>query len=297
MLEGDFKFLLVEDETVHAKLTIRELEKIYNSISIRHIENGEECIDSLKKDSNYDVVILDYSLPKLNGLEVMKQIKSMGLMMPVILVTGHGDEKVAVEAMKLGACDYVIKTEDYFSRIPYVASDCIEMSRLRREKTLLESKLKESEERFRNLFMASSDGILTMDNQNRIVSSNPATQAILGYTRENLESRFFNEIIKNPEKMDKIDGLLRDKGEVANYELILMDVKCESKTTLASFFYIRNDQNQIIGLGCVFKDITERKRNEERINALLEETQRKSQELARLNKVLEDYITGKRSPV
>jgi len=290
------RILLVEDEDVHAKLTIRSMEKIFKDASIRLIENGEACINALKEDANYDLVILDYSLPKLNGLEVMKQIAKMDLGIPIIIVTGHGNEKVAVEAMKLGACDYVIKTEDYFSRVPYVARDCIEVARLRREKIQLEAKLKESEERFRNLFMASSDGIMILDNQYRISSFNPATQAILGYEKAKLEQKFLSDLFEDSRELDDITATLRDKGEVTNKELILVAKGGDPKTTLSSFFDIRNDQDQIIGLGCVFKDITERKKAEEKINALLEETKQKSEELARVNKTLEEYITGKRLP-
>lgn len=290
------RILLVEDEDVHAKLTIRSMEKIFKDASVMLIENGEACLNALKEDSDYDLVILDYSLPKLNGLEVMKQIAKMDIGIPVIIVTGHGNEKVAVEAMKLGACDYIIKTEDYFSRMPYVARDCMEMYRLRKERTLLQAKLKESEERFRNMFLASSDGILILDNQYRISSFNPATQAILGYEKDNLEQRFFSTLLEDAKELDQITSSLRDQGQVSNKELILISKQGERKTTLSSFFDVRNDQDQIIGLGCVFKDITERKKAEDKISALLEETKQKSEELARVNKTLEEYITGKRLP-
>lgn len=296
MEEKSLKILLVEDETVHAKLTIRELEKTYKSIDIKHIENGEACLEALKEDQNYDLILLDYSLPKLNGLEAMKQIIQTDLKIPVILVTGHGNEKVAVEAMKLGASDYIIKTEEYFNRIPYVVRDCIEKDRLKKSKALLEAKLRESEERFRNLFIASTDGIMILDNQYRIMSCNPATLLTLGYKKGALEQRFFSSLAADSKQLDEIIRALSDKEEVTNRELILMAENGEQKTTLISFFEIRNDQDQIIGLGCVFKDITERKRDEDRIRALLDETQQKSEELTRLNKMLEEYITGKRSP-
>ncbi|MGA1795708.1 MAG: response regulator [bacterium] len=290
------KILLVEDEDVHAKLTIRSLEKNIKDASVYLIGNGEACLNALKENPQYDLIILDYSLPKLNGLDVMKQIVKMGLDIPVIIVTGHGNEKVAVEAMKLGAFDYIIKTEDYFSRVPYTASDCVERYRLRKERTLLQARLKESEERFRNLFLASSDAIMILDNQFRISSYNPATQSIMGYQEIELSQRFFSTLLENPEEFDAITASLRDKGDVSSKELILVAKNGEKRTTLASFFDIRNDQDQIIGLGCVFKDITERKKAEDRINSLLEETKRKSEELARVNKTLEEYIMGKRLP-
>jgi len=296
MGELNLKILLVEDEDIHAKLTDRELRKFTKSIFINRIEDGETCIETLKENSNYDLILLDYSLPKFNGLEIMRQIIQLNLQIPIILVTGHGNESVAVEAMKLGASDYIIKTEDYFSRIPYVVSDCVEKARLRKEKSLLEAKLKESEEKFRNLFLASTDSIIILDNQYRISSFNPATESILGYSKGALGKLFLKDLLLDKKSLDEIADTLRDQKGIANLELILKAKGGENKTTLASFFDIRNDKQQIIGMGCVFKDITERKRDEERIKALLDETQKKSEELAKLNKMLEEYITGKRSP-
>ncbi len=297
MEELNLRLLLVEDEDIHAKLTIRELKKVFKSIDINRIEDGETCLEALRDDSNYDLILMDYSLPKLNGLEVMRQVFQMNLDIPIILVTGHGNESVAVEAMKLGASDYIIKTEDYFNRIPYVVRDCNEKFRLQKEKAVLEAKLEESEERFRNLFMASTDSIIIFDNQLRIISFNPATQIILGYSKEAIEKMSFSDLIQDKQTLNIIENdIIRDKKGITNMELILTGENGILKTTLASFFDIRNDKNQIIGMGSVFKDITERKQNEEKIKALLDDTQRKSDELAKLNKMLEEYITGKRSP-
>ena len=88
---------------------------------------------------------------------------------------------------------------------------------------------------------------MILDNQFRISSYNPATLAIMGYKKDELPQRFFSTLLENPKEFDSITASLRDKGEVSSKELILVAKNGEKRTTLASFFDIRNDQDQIIG--------------------------------------------------
>ncbi|MGA1823533.1 MAG: response regulator, partial [bacterium] len=152
MEEINLKILLVEDEPVHAKLAARELTHFDKTIEIKHVTTADECLDWIEKDNEYDLMILDYSLPQKNGIEILNEIKRRNkFTKPVIMVTGHGNENIAIEAMKLGAADYIIKTDDYLKRLPYVVKDCITHVRLVEEKAQLQARLKESEEWYRNI--------------------------------------------------------------------------------------------------------------------------------------------------
>ena len=76
------------------------------------------------------MVFLDYSLPGRDGLEVLEEIRRGEAPPPVVVVTGRGDEQVAVEAMKGGAYDYVVKGEGYLQRLPVVARRAVEAHQL-----------------------------------------------------------------------------------------------------------------------------------------------------------------------
>lgn len=293
----NIKILLVEDEPIHAKLTKRELNNYDQSIKIEHVKSGEECLNWLEKNKEYDLIILDYSLPQKNGLEVLKEIKTIyKFHKPIIMVTGHGNENVSVEALKIGATDYIIKTEDYLKRLPYVVKDCIKRETLESEKMELQNKLKESEEWYRNIFEASQDAIITLDNQRRIISCNPAVYSMMGYSKKELENQALTNMVSDPKQIEKIYHSLEIEGLISNQEIVVTCKNKEKKTTLASLFFIRNDKGNILGTGCIFKDITQRILNEKMLNKMLDETKQKSEELSKMNKVLEDYITGKRMP-
>ena len=112
--EKEFKVLLIEDDLSHAGLIKRELKRAGSgSKGLVHATTGEKGLEVLQKE-DIDLVLLDYSLPAMDGLEVLKRMKEMGSNVPVVMITGQGNERVATMAMKLGAHDYISKS-DLFS--------------------------------------------------------------------------------------------------------------------------------------------------------------------------------------
>ncbi len=104
------KVLLVDDEknfveTLSKRLTKRELD-------ILTALNGPEALEELAKDSGIDVVILDVRMPGMDGIETLRQIKANYPLVEVIMLTGHATVENAIEGMKLGALDYLMKPCD-----------------------------------------------------------------------------------------------------------------------------------------------------------------------------------------
>ena len=98
--------LLVEDNPDHAELTSTALEGFYRQnwqeLCIKLVRSGDECIKTVARGS-FDAMVVDYHLPAMNGMEVLKYIRKKGVLMPVVMVTGAGDENIAAEAIKRGA--------------------------------------------------------------------------------------------------------------------------------------------------------------------------------------------------
>jgi len=135
------KVLLVEDNPDHAELIQLTLRKEKLNYRIHLAASGEECLAKLAEE-RYDLVLLDYSLPKMNGLEVLARIGEKGYDIPVIMITGQGDELIAVKAMKSGAYDYVIKSREHLVTLSLVILRTIERNKIAREKARLEEELK-----------------------------------------------------------------------------------------------------------------------------------------------------------
>ena len=103
------KLLLVDDEKSFANVLSRRLSK--RNIEVTTAYNGSEAIQALRK-VDYDVALLDLKLPDMDGLEVLKIFKKMYAKMEVVMLSGHGSEKTAMESLKCGAFEYLVKPCD-----------------------------------------------------------------------------------------------------------------------------------------------------------------------------------------
>lgn len=107
-MSAKLKILIVDDEIDVGEFFKENLEGEYE---VKAALNGEEAIESVKKYPP-DLVLLDIKMPKMNGIEVLKKIKSIKNDLPVIMITGYGMMKTAREAMFLKAYDYITKPFD-----------------------------------------------------------------------------------------------------------------------------------------------------------------------------------------
>lgn len=179
MSEEQFSILLVDDDEVDRLTVRRALRKASVAIELTEVENGTQALTLLRNwsgnlfsvdrsslasintaqhyTSHLDVILLDYRLPDIDGLELIADIKALNLDLPLIVLTGQGDEKIAVEIMKAGAADYIAKSSiepnnlaksiDRAIRL-HQAEQAVELAnqRLRASNELLISKNKELEE-------------------------------------------------------------------------------------------------------------------------------------------------------
>ena len=143
------RILLVEDNPDHRELMRLALTGDDSTWEVEGVRFGEEALCLLLGGEVFDLVFLDYSLPQRDGLWFLGEIRRGKAPPPVVMVTGRGDEQVAVEAMKRGAYDYVVKQEGYLERLPVVARHAMEANRMALGHRAAEEALKKSEERFR----------------------------------------------------------------------------------------------------------------------------------------------------
>ena len=99
--------LLVDDETPFVETMTKRLEK--RDLKIIAAFSGEEALEILSKNQNTDVVFLDVKMPGMNGIETLEKIRNQFPLIEVIMLTGHATVESAIEGMKLGAFDYLMK--------------------------------------------------------------------------------------------------------------------------------------------------------------------------------------------
>jgi signal transduction histidine kinase len=103
-----WRILVVEDDAVDREATRRVLEASGQPVSVREVADGQACLAALDEEP-FDCVLLDFRLPDMDGLDVLRAQSKGGGAAPVLMMTGEGSEEVAVKAMQLGAADYIVK--------------------------------------------------------------------------------------------------------------------------------------------------------------------------------------------
>jgi polar amino acid transport system substrate-binding protein len=142
--ENALAILLVEDNPRHSELIRDELEVEIPNAHVKIAEDVAKARDLLAKGT-FQTVILDFQLPDGDGLELLRELKQGNRPEPVVFVTTSTSAEIAVEAMKIGAEDYLIKEEGYVSILPFVVREVLDRVRLRTERVSLEQRLERAE--------------------------------------------------------------------------------------------------------------------------------------------------------
>ena len=124
-MNDQLHILLVDDNPEDRALVIRELRRDFPNLQINQITDANQFARALESDKG-DLVITDYQLRWSDGLAVLRAIKARWPDCPVIMFTGTGSEEVAVEAMKAGLDDYVLKTANQYARLPGAVQRAVE---------------------------------------------------------------------------------------------------------------------------------------------------------------------------
>ncbi len=108
-MEAPF-IMLVDDEVTFVEITAKRLTK--RNIETLAAFSAEEGIEKLKNNNNLDVIVLDIKMPGMDGIEALKELKKLSPLMEVIMLTGNATIELAIDAMKLGAYDFLMKPLD-----------------------------------------------------------------------------------------------------------------------------------------------------------------------------------------
>ena len=115
--------LVIEDNLDEAEIINRSFAS-ENNFKLEHVDTGRKALNRLDK-KDYDIVLLDFTLPDMNALSVLNKMKEKGIDTPVIIFTGADDREKAVATMKLGAIDYLVKSVEIYVQLPSIIKKII----------------------------------------------------------------------------------------------------------------------------------------------------------------------------
>ena len=146
------KILVVEDDNDHAELIQTVLAQWADDNKTK-VEFASSVSDALEKISNsmFQLVLTDYRLPDRTGLDLLAEIKARNLKFPVLLMTAVGDEHLAVNALKSGFVDYIVKSESSFRDLPRIIESAYEHQRVQEREKKLQEELIEKNDRLHSM--------------------------------------------------------------------------------------------------------------------------------------------------
>jgi PAS domain S-box-containing protein len=211
------QILYVDDDPMDRKLVSESL-KHEASFHLVEAKTPDEFAAQLAKQ-HVDVVLSDFNILGYDGLQVIKTVKETVPKVPVIIVTGTGSEEIAVEAMKQGAADYVLKNPSHIRRLPLTIRAVLEQSRLRSERETAYVELS-------RFFEISRDLFCVLEPSGRIRRVNPAALEILGYEIDELKNYEPFQFVEPDDRTTAIQQLARLSGHV---RVVRFSVRCRTK--------------------------------------------------------------------
>jgi len=261
------RVLIIEDSEDDALLLLRELTRGGFDPMVERVDTREDMVAALDRQI-WDIILCDYVMPRFSGLHALALLKEKSLDVPFIIVSGRIGEEPAVEAMRAGAHDFVMKNN--LSRLlPVVERELRESrenARLAKEAQEATKMREETQAQLNLLLAAAPVGMAFWDRSLRYIRVNDALATMYGIPAESHVGRQVDEVLA--EMSATVEPILK---RVLETGIPVTDMEINSETAtpgqwrhwLASYFPVRAADGHVLGVGAVVVEITERKRAEE----------------------------------
>jgi PAS domain S-box-containing protein len=257
------RILLVEDEDPHAELIQRAFEDQDPKIQLQRVKSLNEA-RAFRSQQEPTLIIADWRLPDGESMELLPNHHDP-LATPIILMTSYGNERIAVEALKSGALDYVVKSPESMLDMPHLAQRALEQWDARAERVRMQKALLESEAQFRLLAENASDMIARLSTDGKMLYVSPASKTILGYTPDELiGSQIFDHI--HEEDRHKIKDIFKRAPVDTTYTVAYRALHKDGHflwLESSARSIINKQTGEITEVQSASRDITERKQAEE----------------------------------
>jgi two-component system, cell cycle sensor histidine kinase and response regulator CckA len=252
----NYHVLVVDDDDEHAEW-IAEFLRISGPFTSDRAKDVAELWTQLYNHS-YDTILLDYKLPDGTGLDALVEMQNRGYLVPVIIVTGQGDERIAVKAMHLGAADYMIKGAESLLTLPAIIQKAIQAYQL---KLSVQRSLEQI--RYQALLLNNvRDAVVVWDTNGKITYWNPAAEMLYGWkSSERLNQpvasnyhNLFAPAVREPPREGTAGQEIERRYVTPEHQLIWVS----SRVSILRDY----ESGRLLGYMDVTRDITSRKKVE-----------------------------------
>ncbi len=248
------KILVVDDEPgvlEQAKLFLERNKEL----NVETANSASKALFYIKENS-FDAVVSDYKMPEMDGLELLKKLRDDGNDIPFILLTGKGEEEVAMKALNLGVNRYMIKGRDpkeQYGMLAQTLMQEVELWRSKLEQQRMQKELRESEEKHRTVFEASGTAMVMIEEDGTISLANKGFESMSGYSTKELTNKkqwihFVDEIDR--ERVNKFLALGRIDNDLPprSFVMTFTDKFTQKKNVYVSLSWVKDTDRCIASI-------------------------------------------------
>ena len=272
-MSGARRVLFVDDSPDDTELAVLALRRGGCDLDYARVDTPEALRQALAQ-GGWDLVIADYSMPRFNGLDALQIVRASGRELPFIMVSGIVGEEVAVEAMKRGANDFVLKSK--LARLPLAVERELRDYEARAERN-------RAQESYRRLVERVPVGLFSISRDGEVLEVNPAMIEILGFIdADDLKNVSIASLWLRPEERARYEGIIEREGVVRNFEMEIRRFDGRSIWCEKSARAVYDEAGKVGHYEGVLVDIDSRKRAEDEANRARDRVRDLALETARL---------------
>ena len=264
------RVVVIEDDRALNALICESLQKLY--FPAQGFFSGEDALRHVREQGHLDTLFLiDFHLEDMSGEQLVRSLQQIRPDIPFVIITGYGDEKIAVDMMKLGALDYLIKDQHFISMLPTTVVQAMNHLKVQRELAGSRLALQISEQKYRLLADHSSDIISRFRWDQTFLYVSPACERMLGYKPEELTGKPVSHLV-HPDDLKHVqsnhEALINNKSAslIESYRVRKKDGKylwVETNSQVVS----SPETGLVEEIVGVTRDISERREKEDLVKA------------------------------
>ncbi len=261
------RIMIVEDDPAHAEAILRALERAGMAADVRVTNTLKTYREALAAGAP-DIVLLDLNLPDGRAVEALTSPPEAGPF-PILVMTSYGNERIAVEMMKAGALEYVVKSAEAFADMPRTVERSLREWMLLQDRKQTDITLRDNESKYQQLFELAMESVFLIDNEEgRLLEANSFASQMYGYTREEFLSLRNTDLSAEPQETRKVTTSTTPGGVILPLRWHRRKDGTVFPVEISGRYFTWKGRSVHVA---AIRDITERQRAEEQIRHAKEE--------------------------